>query len=279
MKTVRELAAAPGEPGQFDLDTGVRLLDDSSFAVELVPRWNSLGPLGGYLATILLRGMMAAAPHSDYTPRSLSVHFVRPSTASRADVHVQVLHQGQTVRTVAAQLVQGDKLRASALGVFVAPTSGPDYSGSPPPLLSSPASLSAIAFDPATMPPYAACWDYRHAEGSLNGGDSEARMAGWLKLKEPRRPDVFILPVIADALPRALGAVVGTRNLIWPTLDLTIHFPNPVPRELGSDDYFAVLLEARATGGGVGVEDGWIWTSGGLLVAISRQLGVTLITH
>jgi acyl-CoA thioesterase len=62
------------------------------------------------------------------------------------------------------------------------------------------------------------------------------------------------------------------RVAVVPTLDLTIHFRAPLPA--AGDGWGLAVFESRMSAGGTWEEDGELWTSGGVLLAQSRQLAM-----
>ena len=99
-------------------------------------------------------------------------------------------------------------------------------------------------------------------------GKAEAR--GRMRFDDGRPPDLMAVPVFADGFP---PAVFQLGHYGWaPTLELTIHFrARPHPGWLTIDLAVRHLLE------GTFEEDCYIWDSQGNLVAMSRQLGRTLV--
>lgn len=268
-----DLLAAAQQPGRFDADTAV-VAEDGHFTVHLDPRWNGLGPNGGYLAAVMLRAMSVALDEPSQQPRSLTVHYQRPSAPGPARIDVEVARRGRTVASVEARLSQEGRQSVAALGAFISSGEGPAFVELAMPDMPPPESLQPYAFDSRIMPPFAACWEGRPAGALPFNGADEAMFKGWLRLVEPRPPDAFSIVAMTDALAPSLTARLSQPSHFLPTVDLTVHLPNPLPPDLPPDEHFAVQFRTGVSADGVCVEDGWIWTREGLLVAQCRQLAL-----
>ena len=268
------LLAAAREVGRFDADTAVQPRGAGVFDVYLDPRWNGFGPNGGYIGAVLLRAMATELGDTEHRPRSLTVHYARPCAPGPATVEVTVLRRGRTVCSLEARLRQQDSVCTVALGAFIPPGGGPEFADVPLPDMPAPETIPAYGFDPRFMPNFAAAWESRPAGPVPFAGVAEAHFFGWLRLAERRRADALSLTAMADALAPSITARMDAPTHIMPTVDLTVHFPNPVPAGLAPDEQLAVRFRSHIASAGVVVEDGWIWTRSGLLVAQARQLAV-----
>ena len=101
------------------------------------------------------------------------------------------------------------------------------------------------------------------------------RSARWLGLAEPRPIDALSLAFFSDALfsPPFIRLTRSRRPA--PTIDLTIHFRTPMPRDVRARPRRAVLraLSLGLIHEGFFEEDGVIWAADGTVLAQSRQLG------
>jgi hypothetical protein len=102
-------------------------------------------------------------------------------------------------------------------------------------------------------------------------------LGGWLGLAELRPVDALSLAFFTDALLPAPFMRLSEPNAA-PTIDLTIHFREPMPRVPDPDP--AELVLARVRGGvmhqGFFEEDVTIWAQDGTVLAQSRQLALLL---
>ncbi len=97
---------------------------------------------------------------------------------------------------------------------------------------------------------------------------TDAALDAWIGFADSSEPDVFALPLFADALPPPLFRRVGFGGRV-PTVELTVHVHRvPTPGLLRA------RFATRHVTGGLVHEDGELWDSSGQLVALSRQLAI-----
>jgi len=78
---------------RFDDDTALTLASDGSFTATVSGEWTAgRGPHGGYIAAIILRGLMDTVADSARQPRSLTVHYARAPEPGPVTLHT-VLHR------------------------------------------------------------------------------------------------------------------------------------------------------------------------------------------
>jgi acyl-coenzyme A thioesterase PaaI-like protein len=90
--------------------------DDGSatYAAELDPGWTVGGrPNGGYLLAILGRAAGAVSTHPDVL--AVSAHFLRPPAVAPADAEIEIVHEGRSVSTVRASLLQDGRTCVEAM--------------------------------------------------------------------------------------------------------------------------------------------------------------------
>src|SRR5687767_6881123 len=111
--------------GRFSHDTAVEPLGNGRYGAELDRGWwIERGPNGGYLAAIVLRAILAEAGSDERTPRSFTLHYLRPPVEGPAEVVVEVLRQGRTLSPVRARLDQDGKTCIEALAAVAGPRPG-----------------------------------------------------------------------------------------------------------------------------------------------------------
>ena len=232
------------------------------------------GPNGGYLASIVLRAMLAAAGDPARAPRSLTLHYLRAPAAGPVEVGVEVERAGRSLSTLSARMEQGGRLCVLAAGAFATafPTVA-DYAA-PMPSAPPPGSISPVPPMPG-MPPIFGHLETRPAIGPVpfSGGD-EARSGGWLRLTEPQEADAVAVATYMDAWWPAPFTRL-TAPVAAPTVDLTIHFRRTLPLA-GVDpaEPLLGLFTSRFGAEGFFEEDGELWSPDGVLLAQSRQLGL-----
>jgi hypothetical protein len=83
---------------RFQRDTAVHTLEGGRFAVRLDEgRWIVNGPNGGYVAALMLCAILAHLDDPLRTPRSLTVHFLRPPGAGDAVIAVTLERSGRSL--------------------------------------------------------------------------------------------------------------------------------------------------------------------------------------
>jgi acyl-CoA thioesterase len=96
----------------------------------------------------------------------------------------------------------------------------------------------------------------------------EARTGGWTRLGDGRPADALCVPLFLDCWPPSVfSRTMRPDGAGAPTLEITVHWRNPVPA-----GWLYARFESRQLAGGYVDEDGELWTENGVLVAQSRQL-------
>jgi acyl-CoA thioesterase len=260
----------------LDADTALRPSGDGAWEGEIVPGWGTpRGPLGGYVAAIVLHGLTLAVDDAERQPRSLTVHFLRVPEEGPVTVHARVEREGRLLSTVSGRLEQDGKLLGLALAAFSRPWESPLFDEAPMPEVPSPDSEAPPreSVRGAKPPPFTErlAMQIRFGEAPFTGAE-HGLVGGWTGLREDRPVDALVVAVLADAWfpapwPRLSEFAPA------PTIDLTIHFRSPLPAA-------GPLLLGRFTNAlvrdGFFDEDGMLWSADGTLVAQSRQLGLLL---
>ncbi len=260
----------------FDDDTALRPLGDGTFEGEIIETWwTPLGPLGGFVMALTLRGLMLAVDDECRAPRSLTMHFLRPPKPGPITVAPRVERTGRSLTTASARLEQESATVALAVAAFSAPWPGPLLADAPAPDVEGPGDRNAPAerFVGAPPPPFRQHLSMQRRFGEPPFSRAEhAETGGWLGLYEQRPVDALAVALLADAWypapwPR-LGALTPA-----PTVDMTVHFRAPLPL---ADGLLLARFRTRLVRDGFFDEDGELWSRDGTLVAQSRQLGLLL---
>jgi acyl-CoA thioesterase len=252
----------------FDEDTAVERIDGDKYRARITDRWN-VGPTpnGGYLLSIAARAMGSSFEGRE--PRALNVQFLRPAQCAPVELIVERIKEGRRFSTGSTRMVQDGKEIARVLGTYA--TSEVQgairyVQGAPPELPPLDVAMHARAPDAITI---AHRLETRYAPetGSFFEGvpSGRAEIRAYVRLDDGREPDVWSLPLFADALPPPILNVTFYR---WvPTLEMTVHVrARPAP------GWLRVLFTTRFAFDGYLEADGEIWDSEGKLVAQSRQL-------
>lgn len=264
---------------RFDTDTAVAPSGSGQYSGRIDPGWWIIaGPNGGYVAAILLRALMLEVNDPGRSPRSLTIHYLRPPTVGPVDISVVIERTGKTLTTASARLVQDGKLIAVSLAAFALPRQGFTFQDREPPKL-GPVEASPRFRDkyPGTVElqqRYDARWALG---GEFGAGTSRAVLGGWIRFDEPRIVDALAVAAYTDALPPAVFTRATSRESLGPvpTIDLTIHFRAALPLpDASPTDFCAVAFTSTVARDGFIEEDGEVWSADGVLLAQSRQLAL-----
>lgn len=245
--------------------------------------WIVMGPNGGYVAAILLRAMTErlGPGAAERTPRSFTVHYLDPPAEGEVRVRTRVERQGRALTTVTARMVQHDKTVALAVAAFSTPRRGLEFNDLRMPDVPPPTQLAQRPFDANVMPPMAGQMRVWHALGSMPlSGTDDPLTGGWFRLADPEPLTYPQLALLADAwMPAVFNRMTAIGGA--PTIDLTMHFRDPIPTDpppRADDVYLGVFRTNVGTQGFVEM-DGEIWSTDGSLLLQCRQLQLALLAR
>lgn len=264
----------PATASQFQRDSAVTPAGDGVFHGALSAGW-AIGavPNGGYVMAVAARALATAVgrPH----PASITGHYLAPTEAGPVQIETEVIREGRRLSVATARLIQQGKERVRLVGAFtdLARADGLDLATVSPPEM--PALAHCVPMAELSPRPVAihenllAKLDPASATHWQRGDpDTDATVDAWLGFADGSDPDVFSLPLFADALPPPLFRRVGFSGWV-PTVELTVHVHRvPAPGLLRA------RFCTRHVTGGMLHEDGELWDSSGRLVALSRQLAI-----
>jgi hypothetical protein len=98
-----------------------------------------------------------------------------------------------------------------------------------------------------------------------------------MRLREPQMPDYPLIAQLCDAWAPAVFARLGEGGggAGVPTVEMTYHFREMLPQEgARPDDWYLGVFKTTLARSGFIEEDGWLWSTGGKLLAQSRQLAI-----
>ncbi len=267
----------PSSPSsdRFDRDTHVEPLGDGRYAANVDPGWSILGnPNGGYITAILLRALEARVGDPERSPRTLTTHFTAAPAPGPIEIETTVERSGRSMTTVTARLLQDGRLMALSIGAFSLARESLEFAHARMPEVPGPDRLPRSR----RVIELAQRYEVHYADGAGPEPPAERPwVAGWIRPAEPRALDPALLAAYSDALvPPVLawrdgGPAAGP----FPTVELTIHFRAPLPRnETGPGDFCLAAFGSRTAHQGFVEEDGEIWSRDGVLLAQSRQLAI-----
>lgn len=264
---------------RFERDTAVEPAGAGAYTARLDSGWWIIaGPNGGYLAAVFLRALEAAQGDPERAARSLTIHYNAVPQKGPVRIETQIERSGGALTSVSGRMLQDGRLIALALAAFSKPRrSGVDLADARMPEMPPP---ERCAPRPETPIPMHERYDMRLGVGTWpgsGGGTSQAASGGWIRLAEPRPVDACLAAAYCDAFPPAIFAKAGREALTRgvPTIDLTIHFRETLPRAgAAADAYTLALFTTREGREGFIEEDGELWSADGVLLAQSRQLAL-----
>lgn len=162
-----------------------------------------------------------------------------------------------------------------ALAAFSPAWDAPAWAEVEAPDVPGPEAVEPLEHDPARMPEFFVNLEPRPTFGGwIGSGGEEAVTGGWMRVRPPQVLDAPTAAFLCDAWWPAvfsrLGAPVGV-----PTIDLTVHFRRTLPvAGASADDFVLGTFRTRTVHDGFLEEDGELWSSGGALLAQSRQLAL-----
>lgn len=266
---------------RFDTDAAVHPIADVSghYSADLTDAWH-IGdkPNGGYLLAIAARALGAAAaatgaahPH----PITVTAHYLRPGSVGPARIETEHVRTGRTLTTMTGRFTQQGTERLRLLAAFgdLDKATGP----------------SALLGAPPELPPPDECIIRPVGDGPILGimqsleirlnpdigwirgePSGSGETTGWLRFVDGRDPDVWALPLFADAFPPSIFELRAGQSWV-PTLELTVHV-----RAVPAPGWIRGRFGTRFLTNGFFEEDGELWDSEGRLVAISRQHAMVL---
>ena len=263
---------------QFERETAVEPTGEQNlYTASVSDEWNiGANPNGGYLASIVLRALLAEVDHAK--PISVTTHYLRPGVAREmATVSTEVLRRGRTTSSATGRLVQRGKERLHMVASFG------DAEVDDPELVRY---NDLLTIDPVDVPPPEACVSRADLlqgvdlpilgrvevrippELSQPGESGQAVTGGWIRFCDGRPPDLATLPLFCDAFPPSPFGLLGRVGWV-PTLELTVHVRRPP-----APGWILAQLHTQDLRDGLLVEDGVLWDSEGSVVAQCRQLSL-----
>jgi len=260
---------------------------------ELDRSWSFLYPSGGVLTSLALAAMRAELRHlgaASLEPAGATATFCSAIAEGALDVEVVVLRAGKTASQLRANVrPRGQAAAPGDVGLEVTATwvqpraelgFAPRAFVSPPKV---PAPEACEVFDPTATrpepPPFYRNLELRKALGdvwwtrSWRPGDGHvARYYRYLvpPMLEDGTLDPLALPPIADTMASAVHQALGSQSppLLFPSLDLTVHFAAP----RAGDATQPILVDAHATALHEGTASGRaeVW-QGAVLLATATQ--------
>lgn len=244
------------------------------FSLVIDPSWyQGRGAFGGVVAGSLLEAMTAVVSDKRRRPRSLTVHFCAPAGAGKHALEVRVERAGSRVTHMSGRLLDGDKVVGLASATFAAPRDAPlSFQDAKAPVAPPFETVPAVT-NTALMPTFCQHFEYRYCLGHVPfAAAEEAHLGGWIRPRSHERLSSTLAVGLLDAFPPAAFAKADGL-LQAASVDMTVHFFEPLPLENGHKDGRALVdARSRVCAGGYAEELAELWSEDGLLLAQCRQL-------
>lgn len=264
---------------EYDRDISVNPASSAAagagvYDAELSGGWSVGGGLnGGYLLATIGNAIRAEVPHRP-DPIAISAYYLSASVPGPATITTTIKRPGGSIATVAADLLQGDDLRISALATYGDLAALPDQVETTAVMPDLPPREECVSNELAPeevramapmMTRFEMLFHPDHIGWAVGKPSGEGVISAWFRLKDGREPDPISLLTVVDLLP-PVTFDLGRPG--WaPTLELTAHV-----RAIPAPGWLRVRHATRNVAGGMFEEDCEVWDSAGRLVAQARQL-------
>ncbi|MEU7869744.1 thioesterase family protein [Dactylosporangium sp. NPDC049140] len=231
---------------------------------ELDPQWTVGGrPNGGYLLAVLARAAATTAhPH----PLSASAVYLAPPECGPAEVAVETLRDGRSVRQARVRLSQGGRACVEALFTLgdLATAGEARFTAAEPAAVKPRDDLNRTPVEPPGAGIRITMLEQVDQRVDLSGpGD----LRGWLSFDDGTPFDAFSLLYAVDAFPPATFTLGG--NGWTPTLELTAYVRGlPAPGPLRVRQYTRMVTDGQLD------QVCEVWDAAGRTVAQASQLAV-----
>jgi acyl-CoA thioesterase len=258
----------------FDRATALSPLAEGRFGGSISEEfWVQVGPNGGYLTAIALRGAIAVVPEPSRLPRSIHARFLSPPRAGAFELDADIMRRGRAMTTVALRLRQEGKACLEASACFSEPFSPIQFQDARPPEV---APLGAGEPLPKLIP-LNHRYDLVRAIGGPLRTNPRAQTGGYIRFADPRPIDVLALAALWDAWPPAVFARAMEERFrgAVPTVEASCFFRAP-SRVVPAGEHALIKVESRTASDGFVEEDAELWSQDGVLLAQSRQLALLM---
>lgn len=258
----------------FDRATALEPVSEGLFRGHIAEDfWVQVGPNGGYLTAIALRGALASVGDAARVPRSIHARFLRPPSAQAFELSTEVIRRGRAMTTIGIRLRQEGKTCLEASACFSEPFSAIQFQDARPP--------EAVAIEAGEPLPKLIPLNHRYDLVRAIGGplraSATALTGGYIRFADPRPIDVLALAALWDAWPPAVFARAMEQRFrgAVPTVEASCFFRAPA-RVVPAGEHALIKVESRCASDGFVEEDAELWTADGTLLAQSRQLALLM---
>lgn len=265
----------------FGAASAVTDLGGGRFSFEVDPSWfQGKGAFGGLTAAVAARAMASVARGRPL--RTMSIHFCAPVPAGVSEIEVQLQRTGLAMSFVAARVLRGSDVFATAIAAFGADRSRDlDFRDMPMP---STAPMTdperQLMADPPPSPPFPAFLQHFRMSFALGSAPyasaADAHVGVWVRPRLPEPLDAPLALALLDAPPPALLTKAKPVRLMS-SVSISYHLLADLP-DPSLDPSFPMLVDvhSHATSGGYSDQEGRLFSPDGRCFAVARQLVAVL---
>lgn len=233
------------------------------------------GAFGGLLAAMTLGAMTEDVNDAERIPRSLTVHFCGPASGE-IGLTTEIVRVGSRVAHATARIANEKGVTTFASASFCKDRSAPEpYLHAAMPDVAPATSVPELCL--ASVPGIAEF--FQHVDVRFCGpilpfsSASDARIAAWVRLREPASLDAPLAAFLLDCLPPAITATFGAPRPLA-SVDFTIHFFSRFAgaAATATDEHHLVAIRSRWAADGYTEELRELWSPRGELLGQCRQL-------
>ncbi|MGE0385555.1 MAG: thioesterase family protein [Gammaproteobacteria bacterium] len=223
---------------------------------SFVPEPNAAGPwdaglqAGGSMAALLAHAAEAVPTPCEMVPVRTTIDLMRPAPMAPTQARTQVLREGRKLQLLRAELVQGDRVLASATVLRLRAGDNPADRNAPPPTPPALAPEAGELMDDKVRArnPMLMALEMRFVTPDFR---QPGPATAWVRLLHPIVAGCANTPYMQVAICADLGAgmssIVGFRDWTRINADVSIHL-NRLPRGA----WLAVDARTESTGNGIG---------------------------
>lgn len=237
---------------------------------------NFNGQFGGITAATLLRAVLTAAEGG--TPVSATVNYCAAMTQGPFSLSVREIRRGRTLQHWSADLVQGDKVCATALVALAQRKASWSHTPLTQPEAPPPDQVARLALGDGKG--WVGQYDMRIIEGSIEHlrgkapfeAPQSARSLLWLRHSTPRPLDFEGLMCMSDAF---FVRMIQVRNTFPPmgTVSISTYFHcDAAALAAQGDDYLLCNVDSRVFRDTFHDQSAELWSRDGALLANTHQI-------
>ena len=233
--------------------------------------WGHGALFGGYVQAVALAAMARALDNAAQSPRSMTIHFLRPFSDGLLRVETTTERAGRSMSNISARMYSNDKLAGIAIANFGVWREFNEFRALAAPDVAPIRSDEAAIDSPLGVPTHGH-FDMFPRIGTFARGGGDAHVGGWVVQRELGVIDHLLIPVVADLwIPAAYHRWTVPSPAV--SVDITTHFRAPLPCE-DMPPKAPVFVDLRTAGsiGGYVDEDVNVFSASGVLLAQSRQM-------